>query len=185
MRVFSGVGVLFVLFASVCETLYGVGYQDVSMTVLAAQAHQWLEEDSGRYEPDALVRRLHDYQDRDVAVRGFLHYTADGDWLLASQASLKSCCIGDHDLATFCAVLDRPLEKSLVSQVVEVTGRLVVDPQWERDGSLSRLYRIEGAQMIDLPTKRSVLFPVVALVGIATCVAGGILYWNRRASLLS
>lgn len=148
----------------------------LTMTELAAEGQLWVDGGGGT---DVLIAELEPYHRHEVSIRGFLHRSEEGTWSLASQPSLRSCCIGPKVRATLQVMLDRPFPDEEIGKAVTVTGRFFVEPQWDTEGRLTQLYRVEEADFQQAGADHFPVIPVASFV-VVGALAGGFVVLRRR-----
>lgn len=78
-----------------------------------------------------------------IKIRGFLYKSEDGEFVLASQPNLKSCCVGTKSKVAQQIIVKGDSTLKLSSYVVLLEGVLKVDPQYNQEGELVHLYVLE------------------------------------------
>lgn len=137
---------------------------DAMFEMLQTAGQQWVQEGQG---PGELQQTLAEQNGEWVDLEGFLHKSDDGRWCVSSQASLKSCCLGSNmEPAALRVFVEGDFDDSQIGQVVEASGRLVVEPRHDKRGRLVQLYRLDNASS----SFASGGFPVTSL--IVFCVVG-------------
>lgn len=93
-----------------------------------------------------LEREFREYNHREVTMRGFLYQDKESDrWLLSAEPNLKSCCIGTSaKIATQVVVLG-DIKVPSVFCPVTVQGTFELNPQWNAEGNITQIYRLEQA----------------------------------------
>jgi hypothetical protein len=91
------------------------------------------------------------FHQSEVRICGFLYQTREGQWILASEPYLKSCCIGSDDKIDNQIVILGLQVQTPPSQAVTIQGIFFVDPTYMQNGELRQLYKIEKAQIISEP----------------------------------
>lgn len=112
-----------------------------------------------------------DYNNQFVNVRGFLYHHSSGELILASQPNLKSCCVGSQQLVSQQILVHGNMHPE--AQAVTLQGTFKIDPQYNEQGQIVSLYRLENA--VKLTSDHSLLFPILALLAI-----GFILFMRKR-----
>lgn len=86
---------------------------------------------------------------RYVSLRGFLYKNEQGEWILASQPNLKSCCLGTSHKAKEQIAVSFESLPSLPSkgQAITLEGFLVYAAPSDPHGQEKALYRLEKAQL--------------------------------------
>ncbi|MFI5344137.1 MAG: hypothetical protein ACHQUC_07950 [Chlamydiales bacterium] len=102
------------------------------------------------------------YNERLVNVRGFLYRHSSGELILASQPNLKSCCVGSQQLVYQQILVHGSLDPE--AQAVTLQGIFKIDPQYNDQGQITSLYRLENGEK--LKSEHSLLFPILALLGM-------------------
>lgn len=91
-----------------------------------------------------LKRDLHYFHENLVQIRGFVYQDADHRWILSSEPNLKSCCAGSSEKIGQQIVLNEKPEGFDHTHAVVLKGNFYVDPQWDSNGLLKQLYRLEN-----------------------------------------
>ncbi|NGX41747.1 MAG: hypothetical protein K940chlam7_00019 [Chlamydiae bacterium] len=119
------------------------------------------------------------HQDQVVTIRGFLYQTQGGDWVLAEEPNLKTCCVGSAKK------IDRQIfvsgEFGNPERVLAVTlqGRFDAKPTMDSKGNIKKLYHITEAKLIDEPNHSwSKLLFVFVTTGLTMLVFGVVLLRN-------
>ncbi len=62
-----------------------------------------------------------------IEIRGFLYQTPKGEWILAAEPNLKSCCLGSHEKKARQIILIGQFDRTAINRVITVQGRLVAN----------------------------------------------------------
>lgn len=118
-----------------------------------------------------LERNLCDYHQKDVQIRGFLYQREDGTLILSSEPNLKTCCLGSKDKISQQVIVESQIAYVPSSRSVTMQGYFSISPKWERDGTMTQLYKLEKA--IVIPNS----WPISSIVFIGIIVFAGLLIW--------
>lgn len=124
-----------------------------------------------------LESELSAYHQKEVTIRGFLYQGEEGNWVIASEPSLRSCCVGAKGKMAQQIVLKDEVIGEKQQRAVTLQGRFYVDPIWNIDGSFKQLYRLDHA--IILPELPYAWTNVVILLGIVCAICAVYLWWKR------
>ncbi len=83
---------------------------------------------------------------RMVKVRGFLHQSQDGKWVLADEPELKSCCIGAKEKLSKQIMLQGFIENARAHQAVDLQGKFHIQKIEEM-----QTYWMEEPKIIEKP----------------------------------
>ena len=61
---------------------------------------------------------------KEIRIRGFLYQSREGQWILAPEPNLKSCCIGSSHQAAKQIILSGNYNKKKINEVIAVEGSL-------------------------------------------------------------
>lgn len=95
-----------------------------------------------------LQRQLGNYHEHQVQIRGFLYQAPDQQWMIASEPNLKSCCIGSSNKIAHQILLSGNIPTLDFSHAVTIQGRFLIEPVWDSNGVLTKLYSIHDAKII-------------------------------------
>lgn len=117
-----------------------------------------------------LVDEKEQIADQEVLIRGFLYKTDNGQWVLASEPNLRTCCVGSSNHVKKQIFL----ENSYVgahpnAELVSIQGILRKDPMKDVQGNLIQYYSLQNVTIIENKGQGhlsylSLLFPLVVLV---------------------
>ena len=87
-----------------------------------------------------------------VKIRGFLYCNPAGQWILAAEPNLKTCCQGASGKVFQQLFLSKPDFIDISMHAITLQGILVIDPIWiENDSSrqLQQIYRLNSPVIIN------------------------------------
>ncbi|KAF3362641.1 Uncharacterized protein PHSC3_000880 [Chlamydiales bacterium STE3] len=85
------------------------------------------------------------WHEKPVLLRGFLYQDKQGQWILASEPNLKSCCVGSESKRTHqIFVQPKGAFKTTPKSAVTLKGEFTVDPQNRYNYVLKNAYLTEG-----------------------------------------
>lgn len=145
----------------------------LALTQVASDAEEWLKKPT-----DFLEER---YEAKECCLRGFVHCDEQGTWSLASQPSLRSCCIGERPLATLRVELDHSLDEDLIGKIATLKGVMHVEAKHSDDGTLVGLFYLEKAHLIEEKShfsKKTKVISLLAIAGLFSCVG---VYWLSKS----
>lgn len=90
-----------------------------------------------------LERNLAEYHQKEVQIRGFLYQKENGCWVLAPEPNLKSCCVGSKENVAQQLIIEGEIADASPSRSISLRGHFSVAPQWESDGTMTQLYKLE------------------------------------------
>lgn len=131
--------------------LFGISSSSLVATeLLTFQQLTGLEELHDRTSASRhLERELRRFHQKEVTIRGFLSQSTSKQWILSSQPQVQSCCFGRADKVAQQIFLPITFTTIATNQPVTIQGRFLVDPQWDSEGRIHQLYRLE--EVILLP----------------------------------
>lgn len=112
-----------------------------------------------------------------IQVDGFLYPNGLGSWVLSSESGLKTCCIGKGSKIATQIVLEGEFSGAATDRVVRVQGRLVVQPKYDEQNNLIRLYSLKNAIL----EKQSRVPYLGILFGFSSIGLAGILFRRIRS----
>lgn len=128
-----------------------------------------------------LQRQMAIYNHHEVQIRGFLYRDLDNRLVLASEPNLKSCCVGSMQKIAQQVIVEGEFpEPPSSSKAATLQGTFIVDPQWNANGKLVQIYRLERA--IILPDGLPVTSITLAGIGIGSILYILVLFRQNRAS---
>lgn len=74
------------------------------------------------------LKDLNFTEEHSIQIRGFLHADLEGQWILADEPRLKSCCLGAKDKRFHQIYLDTSFDSHLKNTIMTVQGRLKWGP---------------------------------------------------------
>lgn len=98
-----------------------------------------------------LQAELSDYHQREVSIRGFLYQGPEGQWIISSEPNLRTCCVRAAGKVAQQIILSGNFIGGTQQHAVTLQGRFIVEPEWNTDGSLKQLYRLEQAVILSEP----------------------------------
>lgn len=117
---------------------------------------------------------LSNVENKQVRIRGFLYQNAQGEWILASQPNLKSCCVGTPSKFHQQIFISNHLSPASTAYVSTIEGIFRIHSH--------NLYRLEQAYLIEESH-----FPIFEGIFMVFLGMGGWLLYrskNRVATLL-
>ncbi len=91
---------------------------------------------------------------KEVKIRGFLYQDANKEWILASEPNLKTCCVGSQTKILQQIRVIGTIADQAYPQVMALKGVMFVESQYDDNGDLVSLYRLENATIaIEKPTE--------------------------------
>lgn len=107
------------------------------------------------------------FSHQKVRIRGFIFKSDSGEWILAAEPNLKSCCVGSRERANQqIVILGEVGEIGMSGQVIDVEGTLVIDPIKDSDGRWRRIYTLNEAVVIQEVSRDSPLVPLLILISL-------------------
>ncbi len=79
-----------------------------------------------------------------VTVRGFLYQTSSGNWVLASDPGLKSCCIGAQNRVERQIFIEGNVGSPTPGRVYTLEGQFLIKPVKDSTGQLQQLYHLRN-----------------------------------------
>lgn len=139
----------------------------LSFSILTAVAEEGLKK--ARVEEEAFLRTsLALYHERPVQLGGFLLKGEKGEWLIASQPSLRSCCIGSKNRASlFVLLLEKTFDDKAIGSQITVEGRFVVKVERNEVGGVSRLFQLETFSVVEDKKGKIDPYPWISLASFA------------------
>jgi hypothetical protein len=101
-----------------------------------------------------------------IKIRGFLYLSPSGDWILAAEPDLKSCCIGSKSKANQQIFLDGHFDPQLVNYAHEISGVIHIDAKDQEE----RYYYLQKAVLLKKNRDYSTIAIGVIVFGICICV---------------
>jgi hypothetical protein len=108
-----------------------------------------------------------DFLNREVTIRGFLYLKEDGNWILAAEPNLKTCCLGSTQKAKSQIILDSNFEGFSSNKVVLIQGNLTVE---------KGLFHLQNSKVLEDNEKS----PFILLGGLSLILGCIGLMLNRR-----
>ena len=119
---------------------------------------------------------------KEIRIRGFLYQSCKGEWILAEEPNLKTCCIGSSKKADTQIHLNKEFEGVVSSQPVLVKGHFFTEVSG--NASLSPLYRIEKAEVTSEEKKQSSCEMTLLFLALSALVSYiGLSYFFRTKGL--
>lgn len=118
------------------------------------------------------------FHGQSVNIRGFLYQEPEGQWILASEPNLKTCCMGTSKKVAQQIFLSGPFAAETLRHAVTVQGDFVIKPIWNKDGSLRQLYQLDNPILIS-SAKIQWSWPTVGLIVFAISFIGWIFFTFR------
>ncbi|WP_068471294.1 hypothetical protein [Candidatus Protochlamydia phocaeensis] len=115
------------------------------------------------------------YQNQFIQIKGFPYQTSGGQWILAAQPNLRSCCIGTQATISNQLFLKMPLADLPTQHALFIRGLFKEDPVYDREGKLIQLYVLDQAEIVSHPS-----FPFTALSISGLVLLIGLLFFYRR-----
>lgn len=126
----------------------------------------------------AFLKEQSAFHGQTVNIRGFLYQEPEGQWILASEPNLKTCCIGTSKKVTQQIFLSAPFTAEALRHAVTVKGDFVIKPIWNKDGSLHQLYQLDNPILLS-SAKIQWSWPTVGLIVFAISFIGWIFFTFR------
>ncbi|MFT4553456.1 MAG: hypothetical protein ACI9S8_002096 [Chlamydiales bacterium] len=123
--------------------------------------------------------KLHELDQKEVVVRGFLFQTSTGKWILSEKPNVKSCCAGSPTKAIQQIFLDGSYNKSDINKAVTLQGKFIIDIQKNQLGSPLQYYRMSPAKKISNSHRRSP-FAIISITTLAVLAAATFIRNKRR-----
>lgn len=101
-----------------------------------------------------------------IKIRGFIYETKEGQFILAAQPDLKSCCVGAPNKLQEQLLLEGPLSEIPKQQFITLEGVFKIE---EKQGYL---YRLEQIKLFHPQTSS---FPWISL-GLFSLILGGLYF---------
>jgi hypothetical protein len=120
----------------------------------------------------SLQNELSAFHQQTVKIRGFLYCNPGGQWILASEPNLKTCCIGSSEKIGQQITLSEPILTEALMHAITVQGIFVIDPIWIENGStqhLQQIYRMDAPVLINT-SKNWVSHLILVAVAIIPCL---------------
>lgn len=111
------------------------------------------------------------YIGKQIEIRGFPYQSESGDWILAGEPQLKSCCVGSPQNAKKQIWLDHLESKLPLYQAISVSGEL---------SYYNGRYTLSHVQLIDTQTHSWKIISVAAAACLGCLM---VLYFIRRMLL--
>lgn len=107
---------------------------------------------------------------QEVVVRGFLYHTPNGDWVLAAEPNLKSCCQGAGHKVDRQIFVGGDIGQPEPGRVYSLKGFFSKNPVYDTSGNVVQLYHLQNVRQM---ATGSYLSPFVLLL---ICLALAILF---------
>lgn len=98
-----------------------------------------------------------------VQIYGFLHHSQEGNWILSSQATLRSCCFHQSLEQKTSIQLIRPLPSSKKGQASLIQGTL-----FARDTKEGTFWILQDASIVEQSIVYPTAFPFLLGIGVFT-----------------
>ncbi|MGA8164071.1 MAG: hypothetical protein WB791_03480 [Waddliaceae bacterium] len=83
-----------------------------------------------------------------IHIRGFLYRRENGDWMIAKEPDLKTCCLGSRKKLFDQMPIYGDLRAGPHKHAVTVMGRLDALPTWDHEGKLVDLFHLKEAKIL-------------------------------------
>lgn len=138
-----------------------------------AGLHDFISKDASIMQ---LKRELSQFHQQNVMIRGFLYKNADGLFILSSEPHLKSCCVGSTEKISQQIFLPNGTEIINSDNAVSVVGQFYVNPEWDENGKLIKLFQINEAQI----TNENPLPITTIILSVLMC---GLVLWLLKLNI--
>lgn len=113
------------------------------------------------------------YEDQEVKIRGFLYQMPEGQWLLAAQPNLRSCCVGSELKRDSQIFLEGNVALAETKSTILVKGTLYREPN---EGQ-HIIYKMRNTVIED--ENSSLPVGAMALCLLCVVVAGGAFLFQK------
>lgn len=121
-----------------------------------------------------LPSSLKNYHQQTVSIKGYVFEAPAGDWVLAGEPSLRSCCIGSEKEVFNQVYLECKKDPTYHNKEVIVEGVFTVEVLKNIDGEFVRVYTLKDAEVKKLNHRQ---FPIFTL---SIFVVAGLFFFIRK-----
>jgi hypothetical protein len=117
---------------------------------------------------------------KEVQLRGFLHQDDKGHCSVASQQSLRSCCLNGKTRAALQVFLDKEFSTEQLKQIVTVKGSLEFSVRRGENKDIEQIMHLKGTEIMLKEKKSLPVASLAFLLGLTVIAATFILRKQKK-----